>query len=132
MGLYISHSTMNPFTIRDLRELRQLIHILLLSLTYKRDREIPSNNDIFFVARRASSSQNTTSTTIIVSFPEHLNGTNRQDMAISLQSQQPLGYTEIIDGLRNSKQRRYDDHSASTALKERCQSLVFKCLRYTV
>lgn len=63
---------------------------------------------------------------IIVSFPEHLNGTNI-DMAISLQSQQPLSYAEIIDSLCNSEQRRYDYHSASAAFEERRRSLVSKC-----
>lgn len=49
-------------------------------------------------------------------------------MAISLQSQQPLSYAEVIDGLRNSEQRRYDYHSASAAFEERRGSLIFKCL----
>jgi len=76
---------------------------------------------------KISSKNTTTITTIIVSFPEHLNGTNIGDMAISLQSHQPLSYAEIIDSLRNSKQRRYDYHSASAAFEERRRSLVFKC-----
>lgn len=68
------------------------------------------------------------STRIIVSFPEHLNGTDRHDMAISLEPQQPLGHAEVIDGLRDAEQRRYHDHSARATLEERSRPFVHKCL----
>lgn len=47
-------------------------------------------------------------------------------MAISFQSHQPFGYAEVIDGLRDTEQRRYNDHSASTAFEERRRTLVLK------
>jgi len=45
-------------------------------------------------------------------------------MAISLQAQQPLGYAEIIDGLRNAEQRCYHDHPTRATLEECPRALV--------